>query len=94
MPLHELVYIGAAWCSTCKTIKPALVELCKKFSVSIILKDYDNDLDDDEQAAVTKVPTVRIIVDGRQVAEFNIRQIAQTEDWFLENIKMSATEDF
>ncbi len=92
--VHELVYIGAAWCGTCKTIKPQLMELCKKFSVPIILKDYDNDLDEEEQSTVTKVPTVRILNDGRQVAEFNIRQVAQTEEWLSANVKLAATDDF
>ena len=92
--VYELVYIGAAWCGTCKTIKPQLIELCKKFSIPIILKDYDNDLDDDEQSTVTKVPTVRILVEGRVAAEFNVRQVAQTEEWLLANVKLAATEDF
>ncbi len=92
--VHELVYIGATWCGTCKTIKPQLVELCKKFSVPMILKDYDNDLDDEEQSLVTKVPTVRILYEGRVVAEFNIRQVAQTEEWLSANVRLAATEDF
>lgn len=92
--VHELVYIGAVWCGTCKTIKPQLAELCKKFSIPMILKDYDNDLDDEEQSLVTKVPTVRIITDRRVVAEFNIRQVAQTEEWLSENVRLAATEDF
>lgn len=92
--VYELVYIGAVWCGTCKTIKPQLVELCKKFSIPMILKDYDNDLDDEEQSAVTKVPTVRILANGRLTAEFNMRQVASTEEWFSANVQLAATEDF
>ena len=90
----ELVYIGAAWCGTCKTIKPALEELCKKFSAPMKILDYDKDLTDDEQAEITKVPTVRIKVDGKQVAEFNMAQVASTESWFAANVKLTATDDF
>ena len=92
--VYELVYIGAAWCSTCKTIKPQLEELCKKFSIPMTVKDYDKDLDDDEQAAVSKVPTVRIYNDGVLGAEFNNRQVVSTEIWFSEHIKLTSTEDF
>lgn len=92
--VYELVYIGATWCGTCKTIKPQLIELCKKFSVPMVFKDYDNDLDDVEQSTVTKVPTVRILVEGRVAAEFNIRQVASTEEWLSANVKLAATEDF
>lgn len=92
--VYELVYIGAAWCGTCKTIKPQLEELCKKFSVAMTLKDYDKDLDDEEQSAVTKVPTVQIFHEGALAAEFNIRQVAQTEEWLSANVKLAVTEDF
>ena len=90
----ELYYIGAAWCSTCKVIKPQLLDLCKKFSVAFKEADYDKDLTDEEQESVQKVPTVRIRVAGAQVAEFNIRQVVSTEEWLTANIKLTATEDF
>jgi thiol-disulfide isomerase/thioredoxin len=90
----ELVYIGASWCTTCKTIKPQLIELCKKFSVPITERDYDKDLTDEEQESVKKVPTVRIIAKGAQVAEFNIRQVASTEEWFKSHVTLATTEDF
>ena len=91
---YTLVYIGATWCGTCKTIKPALEELCKKFSVPMKVLDYDKDLTDDEMEEIKKVPTVRITVDGKQVVEYNIQQVASTEMWFTTNVKLAATEDF
>jgi thiol-disulfide isomerase/thioredoxin len=90
----ELVYIGASWCGTCKTIKPQLIELCKKFSVVFKELDYDKDLSEEESESVTKVPTVRIIAKGTQVAEFNVRQVASTEEWFKSHSTLEATDDF
>lgn len=90
----ELIYIGAVWCTTCKTIKPALVELCKKFSVTMKSFDYDNDLEEEEKETITKVPTVRICEDGKMVAEFNVQQVKSTEAWCNANIKFETTEDF
>jgi thiol-disulfide isomerase/thioredoxin len=90
----QLTYIGASWCSTCKTIKPALDQLCKKFSVPMKVLDYDKDLMDDEQAIVTKVPTVRIFQAEKMVAEFNVKQVASTEQWFSENVKLGESDDF
>jgi thiol-disulfide isomerase/thioredoxin len=90
----ELVYIGATWCGTCKTIKPQLLDLCKKFSVTMKELDYDKDLVGDEQEAITKVPTIRIVQGGKVVAEFNVNQVAQTEAYFVANVKLAATDDF
>ena len=90
----EIVYIGAAWCGTCKTIKPAIVELSKRFSVELILLDYDIDLEEEAQEEIKKVPTIKISRDGRKVAEFNTNQVASTEDWLTANVKLAATDDF
>lgn len=90
----ELTYIGASWCATCKTIKPQLFELCKKFSVAFKELDYDKDLSEEEQESVTKVPTVRIVRAGSTVAEFNVRQVISTEEWFTTNLTLGTTTDF
>lgn len=90
----ELVYIGATWCGTCKTIKPQLQEICKKFSVPMKELDYDKDLMDDDQEAIKKVPTIRILKDRKQVAEFNVNQVAQTEAWMTANVRLTASDDF
>jgi thioredoxin 1 len=90
----EVVYIGATWCGTCKLIKPSLDELCKKFSVPIKVLDYDNDLTDAEQEDISKVPTVRIFKDGKQVEEYNFLQVQSTEEWLKKNVQLTACEDF
>jgi thiol-disulfide isomerase/thioredoxin len=90
----EVVYIGASWCGSCKTIKPQLIELCKKFSIDFKELDYDNDLNDIEQEAIRKVPTVRILKNGAQVVEFNSNQVAQTTSWFQTNVPLNSSDDF
>jgi thiol-disulfide isomerase/thioredoxin len=90
----EIVYIGAAWCSTCKTIGPATEQLCKKFGVALRTLDYDRDLEEDEKDVVTKVPTLRAYVNGTRVAEWNQNQVLSLEVWLGRNVTMTATEDF
>ncbi len=90
----EVVYIGAAWCATCKTIKPAIEELFRKFSVPVKILDYDKDLDDEEQGAIKKVPTLRICKDGAQVAEYNVNQVASVESWLVANSAIGVSDDF
>jgi thioredoxin-like negative regulator of GroEL len=90
----EIVYIGAAWCGTCKTIKPAIVELSRRFSVKVKLLDYDIDLEPEAQEEIKKVPTIKITRDGRKVAEFDTNQVASTESWLAANMKLTVTDDF
>ena len=91
---YELVYIGATWCGTCKTIKPQLEELCRKFSVSMKTLDYDVDLETEDQELITKVPTVRICENNSIIATFNVNQVASAENWFKLNIKLAQSDDF
>ena len=86
--------IGAKWCSTCKTIRPAVEELAKRNSVAFFYVDYDADLDEEEQKEITKVPTIRIFRDDVLVAEYNVSQVASVTSWLLENISLAPTEDF
>ena len=88
----EIVYIGASWCSTCKVIKPATVELGKKFDVSVTIKDFD-ELEEAEKESITKVPTLRILKDGVQIQEWNVKQVQSLTDWLSANIVLTL-EDF
>jgi thiol-disulfide isomerase/thioredoxin len=91
----SIVYIGATWCATCKVIKPAAEELAKRFSVAISIRDYDRDLEPDEQEKVTKVPTLRIVGEGGEIAEeWNVNQVASLKSWLEANIKLSGLDDF
>jgi D-Tyr-tRNAtyr deacylase len=56
--------------------------------------DYDNDLTDEMQELIKKVPTVRIFVDGKQVEEYSIHQVASTEAWLKKNVSLTVDSDF
>lgn len=90
---YVIEYIGAAWCSTCKVIKPKTEELAKIFSVPLNCRDYDKDLSEEEQSEVKKVPTLRIFKNNEKVAEFNIRQVELLEVWLQGNVPL-ITDDF
>lgn len=93
--VYTIVYIGAAWCKTCKEIKPKTLELAQRFGVAVEVLDYDDDLDEEQKTAVTKVPTLRILKDGAQVAEYNVNQIASLSAWLTANVSlMAGDEDF
>lgn len=89
----EIHYIGAKWCSTCKTIKPATEELAKRFSVALTCFDLDEDLDEKEKDMIRKIPTLRIFKNGINVEEFTINQIKSLEAYLQANVVLS-TEDF
>ena len=88
-----LVYIGATWCGPCRTAKPRIEELCKKFSISYKLRDYDADLSEEEKETVTKVPTIQIYQGTALVAEFTSNQVAQTEAWFQTHVSLVSAGD-
>ena len=88
----EIVYIGATWCSTCKVVKPATVELGKKFDVPVVIKDLD-ELEEAQKDSITKVPTLRILKDGVQIQEWNVKQIQSLTDWLSSNIVLTM-DDF
>jgi thiol-disulfide isomerase/thioredoxin len=90
----QIVYIGASWCGTCKTIGPATEALCKKFGVELKKLDYDHDLEEDEKDAITKVPTLRAVVGGAVVAEWNQNQVVSLEIWLGRNAPLTVTDDF
>ena len=91
---YTIHYIGATWCSTCKTIKPKTEELAKRFSVPLLVKDLDADLADEEKETVTKVPTIRIFEGDRQIVELNTNQVASLESWLQGNVRMTVDDLF
>lgn len=94
MSSYTILYIGAAWCKTCKEIKPATESLAAQFAVPLTIKDYDDDLDEAEQAAIKKVPTIRVLSKETQVAEWNVNQVASLREWLTSNIHVGSTDDF
>ena len=89
---HSIVYIGATWCKTCKTIKPAVEELAKRYGVPLIVKDLDADLTDVEKEEILKVPTVRVLLGENRIAEFTVNQVKSLEEWLPRNISLESSE--
>lgn len=86
-------YYGAAWCAPCKVTKPEVQKLCKNFSVTLEVYDYD-ELDTEESAHITKLPTVQVWMDAEKVAEFTTNQVAQLESWLTEHVRVIPSDDF
>lgn len=92
---YSIVYIGASWCKPCKEIKPLIEQLTAQFQVPLTIKDYDEDLSEEEQGNIKKVPTIRIVQTGCVVAEYNTNQVAMLKEWLTSNISMNTnTDDF
>jgi thiol-disulfide isomerase/thioredoxin len=95
MSAYTILYIGATWCKTCKEIKPLTESLAKQFGIPLTIKDYDDDLDETEQATIKKVPTLRILdATGAQIVEWNVNQVASLREWLTYNVHVGSTDDF
>ena len=95
MSTTTVVYIGASWCGTCKLIKPATEELARRFSVPLIIKDYDEDLTDDEKDTIKKVPTLRVLDDkGACIAQWDVNQVASLTTWLETHALLVSSDDF
>lgn len=92
--VYTIVYIGAVWCKTCKEIKPKTLELAQRFGLAVDVLDYDDDLDEEQKVQVTKVPTLRILKDGAQVAEYNVNQVVSLTAWLTANVLLTDDNDF
>ena len=93
--MASLEYVGAKWCTTCKTIQPKLEELAKRFHIALRIYDYD-ELTEDEKDGITKVPTVRIKMSDKVVETYNVNQVSSVETWLKKHIVLQTeqTEDF
>lgn len=91
---YSIVYIGAHWCVSCKKIQPQIESLAKRFQIPISLRDYDNDLTDEERDRIQKVPTVRICKDEAIVETYWSNQVDSVESWLRKNISMTTDAEF
>ena len=91
--MFTITYVGAQWCVTCKTIKPAVEKLAHQFAIPLTVQDYDEDLSSEEQDSVRKLPTLFVFQDGKKVADFNEKQVERLDAWLKSNVNlMDATE--
>lgn len=89
----HIKYYGAKWCTPCKVVKPRAEELCKKYGIGMEAFDYD-ELEEDEKALVTKLPTIQVWDGAKQVEEFTTKQAEQLETWFAAHVRVIPDEDF
>lgn len=52
--------ISAPWCKRCAEIKPVVAQLCAAAGAVMTIRDYDDDLDEDERGAIVSLPTIRM----------------------------------
>ena len=91
----EIVYIGAKWCGSCKTIQPKIEQLAKLYVLKFKYLDYDDDIDECDKDNITKVPTIQIIgYDGHKLMEFNMDQVNKTNTWLSQNVSVKSADDF
>jgi thiol-disulfide isomerase/thioredoxin len=89
---YELEYIGASWCAPCKVVKPKVIVLAAKYSIPIKTYDIDDDVEMIDVVAVKKLPTLRVIEDGKVVAEFTTKHNDQLEEFLSKNVKPATTD--
>jgi thiol-disulfide isomerase/thioredoxin len=86
-------YVGASWCAPCRTVKPRVEDLCKKYGIHLIVHNYD-ELPEEESSNVGKLPTIRISHNSQIVAEYTTNHIQQLEEWCLTHVRVIPTDDF
>uniref|UniRef100_A0A6C0LNV8 Thioredoxin domain-containing protein n=1 Tax=viral metagenome TaxID=1070528 RepID=A0A6C0LNV8_9ZZZZ len=89
---YKLEYIGASWCAPCKVVKPKVLEQAAKYSIPVKTYDIDDDVEKIDVDAVKKLPTLRVLEDGKVVAEFTTKHNDQLEEFLSKNIKPATTD--
>jgi thiol-disulfide isomerase/thioredoxin len=92
--MTTLQYIGATWCGPCKTVKPVVATLAHKFTVPVTYLDYDEMEEDVDKAAVKKLPTIRILEEGKVVVEITTNHADTLELWLRKHVRVNGDEEF
>lgn len=56
----EVRMISATWCKRCQTMKPDVVEACRRAGATLIYVDYDELEEDSPMKAIKSLPTFQI----------------------------------
>jgi thioredoxin-like negative regulator of GroEL len=73
-------------------VKPKVLIQAAKYSIPIKTYDIDDDVEKIDVDAVKKLPTLRVIEDGKVVAEFTTKHNDQLEEFLSKNIKPATTD--
>jgi thiol-disulfide isomerase/thioredoxin len=79
----RIEYVGAAWCSPCRVVKPAVASLAQKYALFAEWLDYDT-MDEEAQAKVQKLPTIRIYDPSGVLLEITQNHVHQLEAFLRE----------
>jgi hypothetical protein len=74
-------------------IQPKIDDLSKKFAVPLTIHDID-DLPQEEQDTIVRVPTIRIYKDTTILHIYDKDQVASVETWLKEAIPVGNAEEF
>lgn len=64
----ELIIFSTDTCSVCHAVKPRLLQLADKYSIPVRLVDTQSELEFASQLLVFTVPTVLLMLDGREIS--------------------------
>jgi len=73
-------------------VKPKVLEQAAKYSIPVKTYDIDDDVEKIDVDAVKKLPTLRVLEDGKVVAEFTTKHNDQLEEFLSKNIKPATTD--
>ena len=59
-----------------------------------MIKDFDEDLSEEEKDTIRKVPTIRIVEETKQIIEWNVHQVQSLEGWLQTNIRLNVDDLF
>ncbi len=87
-------YVGASWCKPCKLVKPEVINLCKQFNIELTIIDYDDDLTTEEQENITKLPSIFILDDGKEVKRITTNHVETFTQFLIDAFGVGKDEDF
>jgi thiol-disulfide isomerase/thioredoxin len=84
-------YVRAEWCKVCKILLPEVEVMCKKFGVPLTILDLE-DMSDDEQAAITSLPCVTVLENGKPKEVIKEKKKERLAEILSESMKIGDTE--
>ena len=90
---YTIEYIGAKWCSPCRSTKPLVIEKAAKYGLKLTLYDMEEDVDSFDTNSIKKLPTIRVKKHGSQVQEITTNHVAALEEFLSTHIQLATTNE-